>query len=173
MIPAVVAAALLAAGTAGGLAGRGHGAPSGGYGGGGRQPCPKRVLVRASQIASVSEVLQAAQNLLARQAINSQGTIYRLTPRNAPIDYVARVATSGTVFDQTIPGLLGLHRAAAAACGAATAQASWAIHYNVPVSVIAGSGGFPFLVKTAHGWTFWGSWCGANRSRTWRTSRCF
>lgn len=134
--------------------------------------CPTAVLYAQSLRASIEAVTSAARQLLARHTINSQGTVYHLTPRNAPIDYVQRIATTGLRLDQTVPGLAALHRVAAASCGNRTAQASWAIHYRVPVSVIAGSGGFPFIVKTRTGWRFWGWWCGADKTPQWRKANC-
>jgi hypothetical protein len=108
---------------------------------------------------------KAAQGRLARTTINSQGTVYRLTRRNAPIDFVERVATADSPFDERVPGRSVLHRAAVSACGRTTADASWAIHYELPVSIIAGPGGWPFFVKTRTGWQFWGYWCGAGKTR--------
>jgi hypothetical protein len=45
---------------------------------------PPRLLYDQSTLAPVREVLVEAQELLARQRYASQGTTYRLTPRNAP-----------------------------------------------------------------------------------------
>jgi hypothetical protein len=135
--------------------------------------CPSGVLVRASILAPVSSVLHAAQRVLARQTITSQGTTYHLTPRNAPIDQVEQLAISHLERDRAVAGRVAIHRVAAAACGEKIAQASWAIHYQVPVSVIAGPGSFPFLVKTKAGWRFWGYWCGAGRTKAWRQKNCF
>ena len=136
--------------------------------------CPKGVLARDSVLAPIADVLQGAQGLLARKTINSQGTVYHLTPRNAPIDLIERLATSGKAdpVNQRIPGLALIRRAAVSACGEEIAQASWAIHYDLPVSVIAGQGGSAFLVKTRTGWRLWGNWCGAGNTRQWRNTYC-
>lgn len=131
-----------------------------------RATCPGHVLYRASALASIQGVLHAAQRVLARQTIDSQGTTYRLTPRNAPIDYLQQLGT-----DRTLPGA-AIHRVAAKLCGEQVAQASWAVHYELPVAVIAGSAGFPFFVKTRSGWRFWGYWCGAGRSAAWGRQNC-
>jgi hypothetical protein len=48
-----------------------------------------------------------------------------------------------------------VHRVAAANCGKTLAQASWAIHYYIPVSVIAAAGGNEFVVRTRVGWRLW------------------
>ena len=124
-------------------------------------------------MAPVKQVLLAAQRLLARQRYGSQGKIYRLTPRNAPIDEVFRAAVLRGPLDETQPGLVMIHRAAARQCGEPTAQASWAIHYWIPVSVIANAGGWTFIVKTKAGWRFWGDWCGAGKPRKWRNTYCY
>ncbi len=137
-----------------------------------RSSCPRGVLIDESTIAPVHEVLLAAQRLLSRREYGSQGTIYHLTPRNAPIDEVFSAATLGGPFDDTQPGLRAIHRVAALRCGRSTAQASWAIHYSIPVSVIASAGGWVFIVKTRTGWQFWGNWCGAGKSRQWRAYYC-
>jgi len=138
-----------------------------------RASCPQGVLARESVLAPISEVVRAAQRLLARQTIHRQGTDYRLTPRYAPIDYVARISIVGTgTHDQMVPGLLTLHRAGVVACGEGVAQASWAIHYDITVAM-AGFGGWRFFVKTTTGWRFWGNWCGASKSRQWRKTNCF
>jgi hypothetical protein len=138
--------------------------------------CPHGVLYRASTLAPIREVLGAAQRLLARETLNSQGTIYHLTPKNAPIDLVehglAYEGESNVILNRAAPGALKILRVGEAQCGLRTAQASWAIHYQIPVSVIAGPGAFPFFVKTRRGWRFWGNWCGAGRSKTWRRQYC-
>jgi len=132
------------------------------------------VLLAESSKASIADVLRAAERQLARETINSQGRIYHLTPRNAPITLLERIATigNGSPLDQRVPGLGAVHRAAVSACGIAIAQASWAIHYEIPIAVIAGLGPYPFFVKTRSGWRFWGSWCGADKPRQWRNSNC-
>jgi hypothetical protein len=138
--------------------------------------CPKGALYRASNIAPVSEVLRAAQRNLARGTLNSQGTIYRLTPRNAPIDLVehglAYENSSMKDFNRATPGALTILRAGMKQCGRRLAEASWVIHYDVPVSVIAGPGVYVFFVKTTSGWRFWGNWCGASQSKAWRRQYC-
>jgi hypothetical protein len=139
----------------------------------GRRGCPHAVLYDASSLASVKQVLLAAQRLLARQRYGSQGTVYRLTPRNAPIDEVLRLAVLHGPLDETQPGLVRIHRAAARQCGELAAQASWAIHYGIPVSVIASAGGWTFIVKTKAGWRFWGNWCGAGKHRRWQNTYCY
>jgi hypothetical protein len=141
--------------------------------GAGRFPCPRHVLSDESIVTPVSRVLAQAQRLLAHQRYGSQGSIYRLTPRNAPIDEVFRLAAIGGALDETQPGLVRLHRAARRQCGERTAQASWAIHYWIPVSVISNAGGWTFLVKTRSGWRFWGHWCGAGKSEKWRNYYCY
>ena len=137
-----------------------------------RTSCPKGVLVDESERTPITDALRAAQRLLARQTISSQGTVYHLTPRNAPIDYIQQLVVNTSITDQNLPGLVGLHRAAAARCGEAIARASWALHFALPVAIIAGEGGYPFLVKTKAGWRFWGGWCGAGKSRQWRVTHC-
>jgi hypothetical protein len=141
-----------------------------------RAGCPRGVLYRGSSFAPIHEVLHAAQRLLAHETLNSQGTIYHLTPRNAPIDFLqhglAYEGSANVAFNRATPGALTILRAGEAECGLRTAQASWAVHYQIPVSVIAGPGAFPFLVKTRAGWRFWGSWCGAGRSKAWRRQYC-
>ena len=139
----------------------------------GRGGCPRAVLYDASSVAPVKQVLLAAQRLLARQRYGSQGKIYRLTPRNAPIDEVFRAAVLRGPLDETQPGLVMIHRAAARQCGEPTAQASWAIHYWIPVSVIVNAGAWTFIVKTKAGWRFWGDWCGAGKPRKWRNTYCY
>jgi len=138
--------------------------------------CPKGVLYRASNIAPVSDVLRAAQRTLARGTLNSQGTIYRLTPRNAPIDLVAHGLayedSSMKNFNRATPGALTILRAGEKQCGRRLAEASWVIHYDVPVSVIAGPGVYVFFVKTRSGWRFWGKWCGAGQPKAWRRQYC-
>jgi hypothetical protein len=135
--------------------------------------CPKGVLADESSSTPVGVVLGAAQRQLGRRTINSQGTVYHLTPRNAPIDFVERVAAVGTGAGQTLPGLVDVHRVAVAACGKTLAQASWAIHYFIPVSVIAGAGRNEFIVKTRVGWRLWGYWCGADKPRGWGKTHCY
>jgi hypothetical protein len=141
-----------------------------------RMGCPSGVLYRSSSFAPIHEVLHAAQRLLAHETLNSQGTIYHLTPRNAPIDFLqhglAYEGSANVVLNRATPGALTILRAGEAECGRQAAQASWAVHYQIPVSVIAGPGAFPFLVKTKAGWRFWGSWCGAGRSQAWRRQYC-
>lgn len=135
--------------------------------------CPKDILGDESRFAPIAEVLRAAQRLLAQETINSQGTIYHLTPRHAPIDYIQQLDVYGAPVDDQVPGRVALYRAAASACGEATAHASWAIRYTVPVSLIAGTAGYPFFVKTRTGWRFWGGgWCGVGHSREWRARYC-
>lgn len=131
-----------------------------------RTGCPQHVLYRASALASIHGVLNAAQRVLARQTTMSQGTTYHLTPRNAPIDYLQQLGT-----DRTLPGAT-LRRVAAKLCGEQVAQASWAVHYDLPVAVVAGLAGYPFFVKTRSGWQFWGWWCGAGRSSAWGRQNC-
>jgi hypothetical protein len=138
-----------------------------------RSGCPQRLAATASARAPVAEAVGAMQMHLSRLTINSQGRIYRLTPHNAPIDFVAQLGTVGSrTIDQRIPGLLTLHRAAAIACGEHTAQASWAFHYTISVAIIAGLGGYEFAAKTRTGWRFWGTWCGAGASAAWRQANC-
>jgi hypothetical protein len=136
--------------------------------------CPTDVVGRDSMLAPVAEVLRAAQGELARMTLNTQGTVRHLTPRNAPIDFIERLATFGRAapLDKRVPGLVVTHRAAALACGEAMAQASWAIHYDLPFSLIAGQGGWQFFVKTGAGWRSWGNWCGAGQTRAWRSTYC-
>jgi hypothetical protein len=134
------------------------------------------VLYRASYYAPIGQVLHAAQRALARETLNSQGTLYHLTPRNAPIDLVehglAYDEKSMVLFNRATPGALKILRAAEAQCGRRLAEASWVIHYDIPVSVIAGPGTYVFFVKTRSGWRFWGNWCGAGQSRAWRRQNC-
>jgi hypothetical protein len=135
--------------------------------------CPQDVLPNASATAPVGRVLQAAQRQLANQVIHVQGRRYHLTPRNAPINFIAQIAIANSpAYDERIPGLLALHRFAARACGEQTAQASWAIHYDLPVGIIAGGGAYTFFVQTRSGWRFWGSWCGVLKSPKWRRANC-
>jgi hypothetical protein len=65
------------------------------------------------------------------------------------------VASYRSPLDATQPGLVRMHRAAARQCGERIAQASWAIHYWIPVSVIVNTGAGTFIVKTKTGWRFW------------------
>jgi len=122
----------------------------------------------------ISAVLHAAEQQLARQTMNTQGTVYHLTPGNALIDFIEWLGSGvlGHPLDETFPGLLAVYRAGVSACGESTTQASWAIHYSVRVSVIAGAGGWRFFVKTRRGWLFWGNWCGADKSLKWRNTYC-
>ena len=131
-----------------------------------RVSCPKGVLVESSAYAPVLEALRAAQALLARQTLKWQGSVVRLVPMNAPIDLIMQLAQSQTVFGKMF---LPIYRRAVAACGADTAGASWAVHL---IDHPSGDHRFPFLVKTKGGWTFWGSWCGADRSAAFRNSWC-
>jgi hypothetical protein len=139
--------------------------------------CPAGVLFRESRFARVSDVLAAAQRVLARDTINSQGRIYRLTPKWAPIDFIAQVnAVDKRVnvhYNRLVAGSLAIERAGAAECGALKTNASWAIHYDMPASTIAGTGVYAFFVKTRGGWRFWGQWCGASQSAAWRNKNCF
>jgi hypothetical protein len=130
--------------------------------------CPRHVLYRASALASINGVLHAAQRVLRRETLEFQGTRYHLTPRNAPIDYLQRLET---IPIRTVPGA-ALRRLAAKLCGAKVAQASWALHYELPISVIAGQGGYLFFVKTRGGWRFWGYWCGAGHTPGWGRANC-
>lgn len=134
--------------------------------------CPTNVLEIESAAAPIAEVLTAAERLLAAQTSNSQGHVYRLTPRFAPIKHVQRLYLTMSKMDMRAPGHLRIHSLAAALCGEATANASWAIQYDLILSVIAGSQRYPFLVKTASGWRFWGEWCGAGRPAAWRAANC-
>jgi hypothetical protein len=138
-------------------------------------PCPEHVLATASRLTPITVVTHAAQQLLARQTIESQGTLYHLTPQNAPIDVVEALslAVDRPPSSVTVPGVLAIHRVAVAACAERTAAASWAIHYPIPVAIIAKAAGWRFLVKTESGWRFWGNWCGAGRSRERRKSYCY
>jgi len=133
--------------------------------------CPKSVVADESSSASIASVLRAAQQQLARRTINRQGTVFHLTPRNAPIDFIERVSAVGTGVGQTLPEP-DVRRVAVANCGKTLAEASWAIHYDIPVSVIAGPGAYEFVVKTRVGWQLWGDWCGAGKPRGYRKSNC-
>jgi hypothetical protein len=131
-----------------------------------RSSCPSSVV---KTNALVADVLRAAQRKLTTQAWNTQGTVYHLTPQNAPIDFIAQLYTTGIpALDQ---GVVALHRAAASACGERTAQASWAIHYWVGVGISArpepGNNVYTFFVDTRNGWRFWGSWCDVGKSTRW------
>jgi hypothetical protein len=128
--------------------------------------CPTNVLATASGTAPVARVLRAAERRLAQQTIDSQGQIYHLTPRNAPIDVIVRLATGDSALFERV------RHAAASACGGRTATASWAIHYSVPVGLVADTGVYRFFVETRAGWRFWGHWCGAGRSAHWRHAYC-
>jgi hypothetical protein len=136
--------------------------------------CPTGVLYRASALASASDVLRAAERILARQTLNTQGHLYHLTPRNAPIKVVEQLG----IFDphapgrDVVPGLAAIYRAAVLTCGPQTAGASWAVYYPIAVSVIASAGGYSFLTKTRTGWRFWGFWCGAQKPVRWRNTYC-
>jgi hypothetical protein len=132
--------------------------------------CPKGVLADESSSAPIAVVLRAAQQQLARRSINSQGTVFHLTPRNAPIDFIERVSAVGTGVGQTLPA--DVYRVAVANCGKTFAEASWAIHYDIPVSVIAGPGAYEFVVKTRVGWRLWGDWCGVGKPPGYRKSNC-
>ena len=137
-----------------------------------RLHCPENVLLTTSATAPVAAVVRAAQRQLAKRTIDSQGTRYQLTPRNAPIVFIAQIGASRSQEDRRTPGLLALHQRAASACGEQTAQASWAVHYDIPVATIAGLGGFTFFVATRAGWRFWGNWCGVGNSPRWREANC-
>src|SRR5262245_9836372 len=100
-----------------------------GVSGNARSSCPTNVLTESAS-APVGVVLRAAERRLAKRTMNTQGTIYHLTPRNAPIELVARLATGAPVLEARVPGLAALHHAAAVACGERTAGASWAIRYD-------------------------------------------
>jgi hypothetical protein len=138
--------------------------------------CPDGVLFQASANAPGGDVLRSAQRVLSRRTIHSQGTIYRLTPKWAPIDFVARVSAvesrRNVGYNRLIPGSLAIERAGSAQCGAHKAVASWAVHYGMPASVIANTGVYAFFVKTRSGWRFWGQWCGAGESAAWRRKNC-
>jgi hypothetical protein len=117
--------------------------------------CPTGVLAQRSTFAPVASVLDEAQRQLSRRTVDSQGTIYHLTPKNAPITYLAQLQ----------PDLHAIYRAGVAQCGRATADASWAIHYDVPVASTVFAGGWLFFVDTERGWRFWGEWCTAARAK--------
>jgi hypothetical protein len=134
--------------------------------------CPADVRVIESVNAPIAEVLRAAERLLAARTAYSQGHVYRLTPRLAPIRHVQRLSMTNSEIDQRAPGKLRVNGLAAALCGEATAKASWAIQYDLIAAGIAGTQDYPFLVKTASGWRFWGSWCGAGRTSAWRAANC-
>jgi integrase len=135
--------------------------------------CPQGILAYKSTVTPIAEVLRSAQRLLAQQTFSVQGTTYHLTPRHAPIDFIMPLyLLRSPVSDEQVPGRATIHRAAARLCGERTAQASWAIRYELPISIIVGSAGYPFFVKTRTGWRFWGYWCGAGHSRAWRTEHC-
>src|SRR5439155_11251487 len=140
-----------------------------------RVACPQSVDAAASTSTPVVDVLRAAQQRLAKQTFaGALGKTYHLTPTIAPIDFIERVAIlgNGAPLDQMIPGQIALHRLAASECGTRTANASWAIHDTIGVSVVAGLGDYSFFVKTVHGWRFWGSWCAATKSSHWRSTYC-
>lgn len=135
-----------------------------------RSSCPHEVVETNLPVA---DALRAAQRKLAGLTINTQGTVYHLTPQNTPINFIAQLYTTGTrVLDQRTPGLLTLHRAAASACGERTAQASWAIHFQVGPAITASNDIYTFLVDTRDGWRFWGDWCGVSESAQWRRANC-
>jgi hypothetical protein len=138
--------------------------------------CPHGVMFRASQFAPVARVLSEAQRALARNTINSQGRIYRLSPTHAPIDLVEQVraveSRENVGFNRLIPGALAIERTGAAECGAQVTNASWAVHYGMPESIIANTGVYTFMVETRRGWRFWGDWCAAGRTKAWRRKHC-
>src|ERR1700751_6155122 len=72
--------------------------------------CPRDVLFRESTFARVSDVLASAQRVLARSVITSQGRMYRLTPKWAPIAFVARVSAvesrQNVGYNRLVPGSL-------------------------------------------------------------------
>jgi hypothetical protein len=128
-----------------------------------------------SLFTPVAEVTRQAERLLSHQTVETQGTLYHLTPRNAPIDLVASLdlALGLPPARITVPGIAVIYRHAAALCGKATAAASWTIHYPIPVSEISSAAGWRFLVKTRTGRRFWGNWCGAGKSASWRAANCY
>ena len=139
----------------------------------GRTRCPREILSRASSLAPMRQVLTAAQRLLAQQTIGAMGRTYHLTPRNAPIVFIAQIGLGVTSFDRRVPGLIPLNGRAAGLCGRKAAGASWAIHYEIPVApMITSADVYAFFVKTRRGWRFWGSWCGAGKPARWRRANC-
>jgi hypothetical protein len=138
--------------------------------------CPKYVLYRASSLAPVAEALRAAQRSLARRTLMAQGVTYHLTPRNAPIVLIAHALAwegrGNVIFNRFVPGALTILRAGEAQCGRRVAEASWTIHYGLPVASVANTGVYRFFVKTRRGWRFWGDWCGAGQAPTWRRKNC-
>ena len=120
------------------------------------------------------EVIGAAQRVLARQTVTPMGRVYHLTPRNAPIVFVAQLEIDGGRYGgRRVPGLLPLNGRATGLCGKDIADASWAIHYEIPVAPMASSADvYTFFVKTRSGWRFWGDWCGAGKPRRWRSANC-
>src|SRR6185437_7218027 len=84
--------------------------------------CPHGVLSRESEFAPIAQVLRQAQRLVAKRTVNSQGTIVRLTPHNAPMDIVEnlRLGFAGSREDY-LPGASAIYKAAKALCGARTA----------------------------------------------------
>lgn len=131
-------------------------------------PSPARVTAQRLPV-----VLAAAEKVLARQTTTVQGVTYRLTPRWAPIDFLASISIvgNGSPIDRMAPGLLALHNLAASECGFKVAELSWAVRYSFP-TVIAGQAGYAFFTKTPSGWRFWGNWCGAGESPGWRKANC-
>jgi hypothetical protein len=134
-----------------------------------RTACPTEVLWRS--VPNLPTVLTAAHQLLAKQTLEVQGRSYRLTPKYARIVLVESLdGGESPVYRQT-PGLQTLYRLAEKACGARTAQVTWAINYTFP-TVIAGESAHVFFTRTRHGWVFWGDWCGAGQSSSWRHKYC-
>ena len=134
-----------------------------------RQACPKGVLWRSAP--TLPTVLTAAHQLLARRTVEVQGRSYRLTPKWAPIVLAESLNGGGSSTYRQTPGLQTLYRVAANACGARTADVTWAINYDFP-TVIATESAHVFFTHTRHGWVFWGDWCGADQSSSWRHKHC-
>lgn len=132
-------------------------------------PTPSQVTFQP-----VGVVLAAAQKLLAQQTTQVQGRTYRLTPKWAPIDFLANLATvgNGSPLDRMAPGLLAVHKLAVSECGFRVAQSTWAVRYHPP-TLIAGLSVYAFFTKTPSGWQFWGNWCGAGQTRAWRKTNCY
>jgi hypothetical protein len=122
----------------------------------------------------VREVLDSAQRQLAHQTVTAMGRVYHLTPRNAPIVFIAQLEIGGgTSWSRRVPGLVPLNARATALCGKKIAAASWAIHYEIPVApMVSTADVYTYFVKTRHGWRFWGDWCGAAKPPRWRAANC-
>ena len=136
--------------------------------------CPHAVLRIESEFAPIADVLRQAQSLLAKRTVKAQGSIVRLTPQSAPMDIVESLRSgSQGARNDSLPGASAIYEAAKALCGARTAEASWAIHWDLPMLPAVTPGEYSLIVKTKHGWQFWGAWdCAGSWGKAWKKYWC-